>query len=393
MRPTAILQPGRSQAGRAGAPGERTVAGFLATAGIEVDGSNPWDFRVHDARVFRRILSEGSLGLGESYMDGWWDARALDELFARAKRANLHKPGRAIAGQWDSVWLILKSLWNRQSKRLAGRVAREHYDLGNDLFRGMLDSRMQYSCAYWNGAATLEEAQRNKLELICRKLQLGAGMRVLEIGGGFGGFAQFAAARYGCEIVSYNISREQVAFAQELCRGLPVRFELRDYRDAIHEAGVFDRIVSVGFCEHAGYKNYRTFFEVVSRKLGPRGLFLLQTICGNESETHTDPWIDRYIFPGGMLPSMAQLSRAMEGILVAEDWHNLGPDYDRTLMAWKRNFDRAWPSLRTQYGDRFYRMWTYYLLSCAGSFRARTQQLWQAVLSKGDVERYCRAAV
>jgi cyclopropane-fatty-acyl-phospholipid synthase len=386
MRQATALHDWPHQAGPTLPEDANRIVGLLAAAGIQLNGRNPWDLRVHDNRFFERVLTEGSLGLGESYMDGWWDVHALDEFFARAKRAGLHK----LAGHWDSLWLIFKSLWNLQSQRLANRVAREHYDLGNDLFEAMLDSRMQYSCAYWNGAATLDEAQRNKLDLICRKLHLSRGMRLLELGGGFGGFAQFAAAEYGCHIVSYNISSQQVAFARQFCQDLPVRFELKDYRDARFEPGLFDRIVSIGFCEHIGYKNYRTLFELAEEKLAPRGLFLLHTIGGNASYTHTDPWIDRYIFPNGMLPSIAQLGRAMEDILVVEDWHNLGPDYDQTLMAWRSNFDRGWPRLRHKYGDRFYRMWTYYLLASAGSFRARTQQLWQIVISKGDLDRYAR---
>lgn len=249
---------------------------------------------------------------------------------------------------------------------------------------------MQYSCAYWRDAATLEQAQYNKLDLICRKLKLAPGMRILEIGGGFGGFAAFAATEYGCEVVSYNISREQVAFAKDLCRGLPVRFAMKDYREAIGEPGQFERIVSVGFCEAIGYKNFRTFFTLAADKLASGGLFLLHTIGGNESCTHTEPWLDRYIFPSGMLPSLAQLGRAIEGLLVVEDLHNFGADYDKTLLAWWKKFDDAWPLLRTRYGDRFYRMWRYYLLASAGSFRARSQQLWQIVLSKGDISSYAR---
>jgi len=318
-------------------------------------------------------------------VDGWWDAEALDEFFARAKRADLHKR----ADKWGSAWLALKSrILNLQTRALARRVAEEHYDLGNDLYHSMLDSRMQYSCGYWPGATTLEQAQGNKLDLICRKLGLQTGMRVLELGGGFGGLAQFAAAEYGCEVVSYNISRQQVEFAKRLCRGLPVRFERKDYREASHEERTFDRAVSVGFCEHVGHRNFGTFLEVVHKNLKSGGLFLLQTIGGNQSCTSTDPWIDKYIFPGGLIPSMAQLSRAAEGLFVIEDLHNFGPDYDKTLMAWWERFEHAWPSLRARYGDRFYRMWKYYLLASAGSFRARALQLWQIVLSKGDIATY-----
>jgi cyclopropane-fatty-acyl-phospholipid synthase len=361
------------------------VAEILALAGIRLNGPNPWDPQVHDNRFFRRVLSEGSLGLGESYVDGWWDAEALDEFFARVRRADL----AAQVRDPRTLWLALTSrVLNRQTYSRSKRVAQEHYDLGNELYQAMLDRRMQYTCAYWKDVSTLDQAQENKLDLVCRKLGLAPGMRVLELGGGFGGFAQFAAERYGCSVVSYNISAEQVAFGRELCKGLPVRFEQKDYRDAVYEREPFDRVVSVGLCEHVGYKNHRTFFRVAHTALKDQGLCLVHTIGSNVSVTNTDPWIDKYIFPGGLIPSMVQLTRAMEGLWVVEDWHNFGPDYDRTLLAWWDNFDRAWPMLCTQYGDRFYRMWKYYLMCSAGSFRARKLQLWQIVLSKGDIPSY-----
>ena len=363
----------------------RRMAEIFALADIHVNGHRPWDLQVRDERFYQRVLSEGSLGAGESYMDGWWDAEALDELFARIHRINPYD----IVGKWTTLWLALKGrILNRQTKARADKVAHAHYDIGNDIYKPMLGARMQYTCAYWMGAATIEEAQENKLHLICRKLQLKAGMTVLELGGGFGGLAQFMAEQYGCRVVSYNISREQVAYARELCQGLPVRFELKDYREAVHENEPFDRVVAIGLCEHIGYKNYRKFLEVAHSRLNDKGLFLLHTIGGNRSFTSTDAWIDKYIFPNGMVPSIAQLGKAMEGLFVVEDWHNFGPDYDKTLLAWWRNFERAWPSLRSKYGDRFYRMWKFYIMTSAAGFRARKLQLWQLVLSKGDIPFY-----
>jgi cyclopropane-fatty-acyl-phospholipid synthase len=169
---------------------------------------------------------------------------------------------------------------------------------------------------------------------------------------------------------------------------LPVRFEQKDYREAALEPGCFDRVVSVGLCEHIGYKNYRQFMQLAHERLKGQGIFLLHTIGSNESYSYTDPWIHKYIFPNGLIPSMAQLTTAWEGLWVAEDLHNFGPDYDRTVIAWWKNFERAWPGLRPTYGDRFYRMWKYYLMASAGSFRSRRLQLWQIVLSKGDISSY-----
>jgi cyclopropane-fatty-acyl-phospholipid synthase len=248
---------------------------------------------------------------------------------------------------------------------------------------------MQYTCAYWKGAHNLDEAQENKLHLICRKLHLKPGMRVLELGGGFFGLARFMAAEYGCEVVSYNISREQVKFGRELCAGLPVRIEEKDYREAVHEKEPFDRAAAVGLCEHIGPKNYRPFLELVRSKLKNGSLFLLHTIGGNRSLNSTDPWTDKYIFPHGVVPSAAQLGQAFEDLWVVEDWHNFGPDYDRTLMAWWKNFSTHYCTLDKQrYDQRFFRMWKLYLMMSAGAFRSRRLQLWQIVLSFGGAPAY-----
>ena len=387
--PALADSPGRSfapdqSAGRAGAAGLE-VARLFSHAGIQVGGPNPWDLQVYDPRFYPRLLAGGATAAGESYMDGWWDAPALDEFCTRVHRADL----AAMVGKWGAIGLALRSrIFNRQRRGRAADVARVHYDRGNDLYQAMLDYQMQYTCGYWQNAANLDDAQDAKLALICRKLGLTPGMTVIDLGGGFGGLARFMAARYGCRVVMYNISAAQVKFAREWCGGLPVRVEERDYRDAAGEPEPFDRVVSVGLCEHIGRKNYRGFLELARRLLKPGGLFLLHTIGGNRSWECTDGWIDRYIFPNGQTPSMAQLGEALEGLWVVEDWHNIGPDYDLTLMAWWRNFDAAWPRLEPKYGKRFYRMWKYYLLGCAGGFRARKLQLWQLVLSQGDIPRY-----
>jgi cyclopropane-fatty-acyl-phospholipid synthase len=363
----------------------RKIEEILSFAGIRVNGPEPWDIQVHDERFFGRALGEGSIGVGESYVDGWWDVQALDEFFTRFRRADLASHVHDL----KTALLILKTrVLNLQTMRRAKLVAQAHYDLGNQLYQAMLDRRMQYTCAYWKGAATLDQAQENKLHLICRKLQLSPGMTLLELGGGFGGLAHFAAKEYGCHVVSYNISKEQVAFGRDLCKGLPVRFEQKDYREAARETSRFDRVVSIGLCEHIGYKNHRQFMQLAYDRLKDRGLFLLHTIGNNESSSYTDPWIHKYIFPNGLIPSTAQLSAAWDGLWVVEDLHNFGPDYDLTCMQWWKNFERAWPLLRPTYGDRFYRMWKYYLMASAGSFRSRRLQLWQIVLSKGDISSY-----
>jgi cyclopropane-fatty-acyl-phospholipid synthase len=277
---------------------------------------------------------------------------------------------------------VVSRFTNRQRKSKAAVIAEAHYNLGNDLFEAMLDRRMVYSCGYWREAADLDAAQEAKLDLVCRKLALEPGMRVLDIGCGWGSFAQFAAERYGVEVVGVTVSQPQVDLGRARCAGLPVDLRLQDYREV---RGRFDRVVSIGMFEHVGLKNYRQFMEIAHRCLNEKGIFLLHTIGGLRSILCQDPWVEKYIFPNSLIPSARYITDAIEGLFVMEDWHNFGADYDRTLMAWWGNFEKAWPSLQARYGDRFYRIWRYYLLYCAGSFRARYNQLWQVVLSKGGV--------
>lgn len=357
------------------------VKELLSLAEIEINGSKPWDIQVHDDRFYKRVITEVELGLGESYMDGWWDVEKIDEMIYRIVRADLqNKVKRNLK---IALHLAGFYLFNMQSRHRAFIIGERHYDLGNDLFQNMLDKRMNYSCAYWKNANNLDEAQENKLDLICKKLYLKPGMKVLDIGCGWGAFGKYAAEKYGVEVVGITVSKEQVALGKELCKGLPVELRLQDYRD-INEK--FDRIVSVGMIEHVGYKNYRTYFKVAERNLKDDGLFLLHTIGEVRSTKSTDAWTHKYIFPNGMLPSIAQLAKAVENLFVIEDLHNFGADYDKTLMAWFNNFNSNWDKIKNKYSERFYRMWKYFLLSCAGAFRARNKnQLWQIVLSKSGV--------
>ena len=358
-----------------------TTEKILDLVGIKINGNNPWDIQVHNDKFYKRVLTEVELGMGESYMDGWWDCESIDQLIFRVLNQRLD---RKIKKKLSILFpLALGVLFNRQSKKRAFIIGEKHYDLGNDLFQNMLDKRMNYSSAYWKDGQTLDEAQENKLELICKKLQLKSGMRVLDIGCGWGAFGKYAAEKYGVEVVGITVSKEQVKLGKELCEGLPVEFRLQDYRELNEK---FDRIVSVGMIEHVGYKNYRKYFETAARCLADNGLFLLHTIGEVTSVKSTDPWTEKYIFPNSMLPSVAQLGKAMEDIFVMEDWHNFGSDYDKTLMAWYENFKRNWNKIKSNYSERFYRMWKYFLLSSAGAFRARTKnQLWQIVLSKNGV--------
>lgn len=354
----------------------RIATELLDKAGIMINGPRPFDMRIKHPDTLMRILQEGSLGLGESYMDGWWECDRLDVFFDKVLTAKLDQ--QLPSHLKDILRIARARLFNMQTRHRAWQVGKEHYDLGNDLFNAMLDPNMQYSCAYWKDADTLADAQVAKLKMICEKLQLQPGMKVLDIGCGWGGLAAYMAKEYGVSVVGVTISKEQQQLAQKRCEGLPVQIMLQDYRDLNEE---FDRIVSVGMFEHVGPKNYRTYFNVVNRCLKKDGLFLLHCIGSNTSGVKADAWISKYIFPNGCLPSIRQIADEAESHLIMEDWHNFGADYDKTLMAWDENFVRAWDSIKDNYSPRFYRMFRYYLNACAGAFRARDIQLWQVLFS------------
>jgi cyclopropane-fatty-acyl-phospholipid synthase len=356
------------------------ITQLLKGADIEIGGTRPWDVKVLDDRLFGRLMTQGTLGLGESYMDGWWESEAIDQVVYRLLKYDVkaHMPI-----DLSLVLGVLRSRVLNLQRRKAFEVGERHYDIGNDLYATMLDKRMVYSCGYWKDADTLDAAQEAKLDLICRKAGLQPGMRILDIGSGWGGFLRFAAERYGVEGVGLTVSKEQAEYANANRGNLPIETRLQDY---LGMDGKFDRVISIGMFEHVGVKNYRAYMEKVRQLLTADGLFVLHTIGGNLSQTHGDPWADKYIFPNGMLPSTKQLGSSVENLFVIEDWHNFGAYYDTTLMAWLDNFERAWPTLKgDKYDERLHRMWRYYLCSFAGAFRARAIQLWQVVLSPNGV--------
>jgi cyclopropane-fatty-acyl-phospholipid synthase len=365
--------------------GRDRLQALLAPCDIVIGGNRPWDITVHEPRFFSEALAQGTLGVGESYMAGWWDCERLDELMTRVWTAGI--PDRMTG--LSSLLLDLRArVINLQSATRAWAVGKVHYDAGNELFRAMLDRRMIYSCGYWPGAATLDAAQEAKLDLIARKLGLTPGMRVLDVGCGWGGALAYFVERYGVSGVGITISAEQVSWAQDACRHVPVEIRLQDYRDVDE---IFDRIYSIGMFEHVGVRNYQHYFQVMRRCLGPGGIFLLHTIGSSRSVVRCDPWLSKYIFPNSMLPSIRQIGQACEDLLTMEDWHNFGADYDRTLMAWHRNFTLAWPALQRRYDETFRRMWNFYLLGCAGYFRSRQAQLWQVVFSRDGIPGGYRA--
>jgi cyclopropane-fatty-acyl-phospholipid synthase len=367
---------------------ERVVRELFGEAGIEIGGGGPGDIVVHDPRFYARVLRDASIGLGESYMDGWWETPRLDVFIDKVMRGQLKKK---VKGSWRLRALTAKSIvLNLQSQQRSARSVEAHYDIGNDLYTRMLDPRMVYTCAYWKRATTLAEAQEAKLALVCRKLGLEPGMKVLDLGCGWGGFAAYAAEHYGCEVVGVTLSRDQVSLGRQMWKHLPVDLRLCDYRDV---TGTFDRVVSIGMMEHVGPKNHRAMMAVIHRSLADDGIALVHTIANNVSLRHGTPFIEKYVFPNAVAPSLAQIGKALEGLFVLEDLHNLGPDYDRTLLCWWDNFDRAYPELAHRYDQRFYRMWKFYLLGAAGASRARDGQLFHMVLTRtGRAQPDCRVS-
>lgn len=364
---------------------ETTVNELLKKADIKVGGKRPQDIMIHNPALYARVIRDRELGLGESYMDGWWDAPQPDEFITRLLSTDLASrlklsPSLVASG---AASVVSAAVRNRQSVKRAKKNAEHHYNIGNDLYEKMLDSRMIYSCGYWKGARTLDQAQENKLDLICRKLQLKKGMTLLDIGCGWGGFAEYAATKYGVKVTGISPASEQVKKAKERTKGLAVTILQKDYR---HMTGSFDRIVSIGMLEHVGIKNYPSFFKKCNELLKPGGMMLHHTIGGNHPYNYNEAkWIDKYIFPGGMIPTIPEVVTPAQKYFIVEDVQNFGPDYDKTLMAWHRNFVKHYPKLKDTYDERFYRMWEYYLLMFAAAFRSRSLQLWQFVMTRPEI--------
>lgn len=359
-----------------------TIKELISETGITINGTESYDIQVHNSKFYHRVLSQGSLGLGESYMEGWWDCDDLDTFFHKIFMEEIEKK---VQNNWQFISLIAKAkIFNLQTKSKSLESIAHHYDIGNNLYENMLDPLMMYSCGYWDEVNNLNDAQEQKLKLICEKLQLKPGQKILDIGCGWGGFAYYAAKNYKVNVVGVTISAEQQKLAKERCKDLNVEIRFQDYRDIDEK---FDRIVSIGMLEHVGYKNYDEFMNVITKNLSDTGICLLHFIASNETDLNTDPWIHKYIFPSGLIPSLSQIGKAMEEKLVLEDLQNIGLHYDYTLMAWQENFKNSWNSLKTEYDETFYRMWLFYLSISAASFRSRRLNLWQLVVTKPSFQK------
>lgn len=361
--------------------------------GKPIDGTNATDavvqrIKTGDRAVHRRIERDGIFGLGETYMQGDWSAAQLDNVLYAAFTAPL-APRSAVGRLRWLVTIMEQYLFNRQAGQRAFEIGMEHYDLGNHLFRAMLDDTMTYTCGMWDNASTLHDAQEAKLELICRKLGLRPGLHVLDIGCGWGNFARYAAERFGVKVTGITVSQQQADMARQRCHGLPVEIRYQDYRE-LNET--FDRIVSIEMIEAVGRRNLAAFYRVVDRCLKHDGTFVLQAISGDTfSRTSHRPmdefalWLLKYIFPNGYLPKQHELVAPRDTSLLIEGWQSFGSDYDRTLQAWAANFNAAWDELQHQYDDLFRRRWNFYLHGCMAAFRSRSIDVYQIVYTKGGV--------
>ncbi len=362
---------------------EASLRTILQKADLELNGSGPGDPQILDDRAYSMIASGGSLAIGEAYMDKLWDCSDLSVLISRIHEKKIYRDIVAL----DHLPLIIKGVFsNLQSRARSFMVAREHYDLGDDLYTAMLDKRMVYTSGMWKGASSLEEAQERKLDQVCQKLALQSGDRLLDIGCGWGSLMKFAAENYGVRAVGLTVSEGQTALGRKMCEGLPVEFIIQDYRE-YYDAEGFDHVASIEMIEAVGPKNFRTYFEKAHELLRPGGHFFLQAIGSEDAVPKADRWMDKYIFRNGILPSLPQIERASRGLFNFEYLDNIGPDYDPTLMAWWERFDAAYPTLKANnpvYDERFYRMWKFYLQSCAGLFRAKVTHDWHILFSKRD---------
>lgn len=375
------------------------VKNLFNEAGIIIGGPNPWDIHVHNQGFYKRVMREGSLGLGESYMDGWWDCERIDEFIYRLVKADVHwkilNPlllfkSPSLAFQYISLAgkFLDYTFRNSQTGGKAFKVGEVHYDTGNDLFQAMLDKRMVYTCGYWQNASNLDEAQEAKLDLVCRKLDIQKGMKILDIGCGFGSFVKYAAEKYGAKCLGVTISREQAELANQLNLGLDARVRFQNYED-LDTTEKFDRVVSLGFFEHVGVKNHRKYMKLVHGCLEDGGLSMVHTAGRKPRTGPPDPWIAKYIFPNGMIPSERNIRESSKDLFQILDWHNFGSyHYYRTIISWIENFEQNWEKIKMGYqgklNGKFYRMWRYYLNLCAGVFKAEKLDVWQVVLSKSE---------
>lgn len=350
--------------------------------------------RIHDARAFKAGVLQGEVGLGEAFMKGWW---STDDLVSVVRIAVRNMAAFDAAGGWLAALgkAANRLLHRRRDNHVEGsrRNISHHYDLGNDFYRLWLDPSLAYSCAvYTHAGQPLAEAQREKFDLICRKLQLKPEDHLLEIGTGWGGFALHAVKHYGCNVTTTTISREQHDAAKALFEreGVADRVTLR-FEDYRHLEGTFDKAVSIEMFEAVGLRHYDRYFGALERLLKPGGMALIQTITMNERRfpeyVRSSDWIQKYIFPGAELASLSEVMKSLgrTSSLNLHHMEDIGRHYARTLHTWRESFLAQVESVKALGFDAtFLRMWEYYLAFCEGAFEERYIGDAQLLLAKRD---------
>lgn len=371
---------------------ESIVKSLLAKAEITINGTKPWDIQIHDVRCYDRFLKDRSLGFGEAYMDGWWDAYTLDETVAKIVQAKIED--QLQFNKNLALYLLKRKMFSPSAQKHSHMDVSRHYDFGHELFEAMLDPDLNYSCGYWKNLGNpqtawkiprnLRKAQQAKLAHVCRKLLLKKGLRILDIGCGWGNVLAYATTHFGVRATGVTLSKRQASYIKNHMKGHAIKILSEDFREIEHV--LYDRIVSIEMIEHLTYRYYALYFKKVASLLKSDGVFLLQTIGANKTKYANDPWVEKYIFPNTHIPSLAQIAKEVENLFVVEEVENFGAYYYPTLMSWFRNFHKNWKRLaimnNEKYNDRFYRMWKFYLLASAGCFKAGKLQLWQIVFSK-----------
>lgn len=344
---------------------------------------------IKDPDVYRRVLVQGDLGLGESYMDGQWESNDLEAFVAEMLKLEVVKKDLGLLGLpllssaivGSVSWLLFPT--NLSASGAKQNIAK-HYDISMKLYEQMLGPTMQYSGAYYHAPdMSLEAAQIAKMRLVAEKLDLKPGMKVLELGCGFGALADLMATEYGVEVTGVTLSEDQHAYAKKHFKNGKVDIRLQDYRSM---TGQFDRIYSVGIFEHIGRNCYETYFEKCQELLKDDGIMVIHTIgfCRSGQWNHGG-WMNTYIFPGAELPTMSHFTQQFQEQWHLEDWQSFGVSYAKTLRAWKDNLNN-WQGLE-EFDQSFRRMWEYYLMCCAASFQARRTKLWQLVYTKYPSKR------
>jgi cyclopropane-fatty-acyl-phospholipid synthase len=370
---------------------EKGLKLLLAGADIEVGRSPSAEIIVHDDSFYRDVLTTGSLGLGDSYIDGKWDCEKIDELIYKILTLGIHQklaPVYNIAGE------IKRRALNLQSRERAKQVIEEHYDLPSEFYASFLDPYFQYTCARFEGTADLDKAQEIKMGNICKKLGLKAGDKVMDIGGGWGGLAHFMASNCGVEPTVVTLSKTQAEHIKRT-RGDEIKVQLCDYRDIPDELnGRFDAVTAVGILEHIGHQNYADFMGAVDRVLKPSGKLLIHTLYTPQSRPVSNAWLHKHIFPNGELAPREMIEENLSSDFEPADGPNgeksteepafedITPNYFPTLHTWKDRLTESQKAGKINLSEREFRKWIYYFMSCAGAIKAGHMRVGQFLYGK-----------